>query len=275
MHNLCHNCGNSDTNEFIRQEPPRDDYFTCTKCGECDIDLDYFEQQYTEEVLQSGTIINQQNLSTRRSANDNISTYHRRAHLMERLSQSLCREPEIPDNDKQAIQEIYDGWKKFDKTFTQRIGNIQEKLYKRDVQRILRLLNSKEHNMKWTTKYLEKWKSISRFLYKYEHNTEMTLQITENQIIKIGSKFITFSHLWDRLKQEGKFPERKHFPNYNFILTLIAKDLCNIELDPEEFPLPSLKCQQKLIKYYIILAKELNFLTEDTKEKYLKTYSCS
>jgi len=216
MHNLCHNCGNSDTSEFIRQEPPRDDYFTCTKCGECDIDLDYCEQQYTEEVLQSGTINPQQNLSTRRSSIDKISSYHRRgnkilfkfflflillikkAHLMERLSQSLCREPEIPDNDKLAIQEIYDGWKKFDKTFAERVGNLQEKLHKRDVQRILRFLNSKEHNMKWTTKYLEKWKSISRFLYKHEHKQDYVgpLQITENQVIKIGSKFITFSHLW-------------------------------------------------------------------------------
>lgn len=274
MHPICHICGNSDSSEFIRQEPPRDDYFTCTKCGECDIDLDFFEQQWVEEVLQSGAVTDRQNVQFRRSANDPASSYHRRAHLMERLSQSLCREPEIEDRDKQSIQEIYDGWKNYEQKFAERVRNLQEKLHKRDIQRILRFLNNKEQTIKWTTKYLEKWKSISRFLYKYEHNQDYVgpLQISENNVIKIGSKFLRFSNLWDLLKQEGQFPERKHFPNYNFIITLIAKDLCNIELDPEEFPLPSTKCQQKLIKYYLRLAQDLNFLSEETKQNYIKLY---
>ena len=192
---------------------------------------------------------------------------------MERLSQALCREPEIEDKDKQTIKEVYDGWKNFDKEgFAKRVSKKEEHLHKKDIQRILRFLNNKEKTIKWTTKYLEKWNTIRRFLYKEEHKEDLPLKLTENNIVKIGTKFDTFSYLWDNLKREGKFPERKHFPNYNFIFTLIAKDICNIELDPEEFPLPSPKCQQKLIKYYLILAEELNFLTKDLKQKYLTQY---
>jgi len=276
---ICPNCGNSDENHFLRQDPPRDDYYVCTVCGECDLDLDFadYNGTWVSEVVASGSVGTEENSgnqkpTSRKMANDGVSTYHRRAHLMERLSQALCREPQIEDKDLQTIREIYEGWKQFDPNFSERVRKEEEHLSKKDVQRILRFLNAKEKNTKWTTKYLEKWKSVSRDLYNLEHHKDFDLGISENDVIKIGSKFIRFSNLWDEYKKSNCFPERKHFPNYNFILTLIANDLCNIQLNPYEFPLPSLKCQARLIKYYLRLAQDLNFLKEDTKKKYFIQY---
>jgi hypothetical protein len=44
-------------------------------------------------------------------------------------------------------------------------------------------------------------------------------------IIKIGTEFMLYSNSWNDLKKQGYFPERDHFPNFNFMFQAICKQL--------------------------------------------------
>ena len=80
-------------------------------------------------------------------------TYHRHAYLMECLSATCLREPNINDDDKNKIKEEYElhserTW------FHQR--KRQRLISKKDIQTILRSLNKKNNTKIFTTHYLEK-----------------------------------------------------------------------------------------------------------------------
>lgn len=253
---ICPECGNADENEFEHQRPPNDHFFVCCQCGTCDLDpLDFPRENNDSIVSPDGKSVDLPErpvsvVEERRKE----STYQRKAHLMERLSQSLCREPLISDEHLKLIQHQFENLCQGDKKF--RKAYEENRLSKRHVQRILRSLNQ-EHNTKlFTTRYLEKWQSIKQFL-----NKKQSSSFTELQAIKLGTKFNLFSKRWDELKRSGLFPERKHFPNFNYMFVQIA-NLFNLPINAEDFPQPSVKCQQKLKPYFEYLAKDLNFLSK-------------
>lgn len=78
-----------------------------------------------------------------------------------------------------------------------------------------------------------------------------------------------FSNLWNRKKQDGEFADRKHFPNFNFMFTNIAK-IEKIQFPEDEFPLPSPKCQDRLMKFFVPMAVELKFLTPEQGQTLIK-----
>jgi hypothetical protein len=269
---ICPNCGNQDENEFEHQRPPNDNFFVCCQCGTCDLDpMDFAQTNEESTCISDGKPLDlpERPVSVVQERRKE-SSYQRKAHLMERLSQSLCREPLISDEHLNLIQHQFDNLCKRDKKFRKTYE--ENCLSKRHVQRILRSLNE-EHNTKiFTTRYLEKWQSIKQFLYKNkktENNSTDQNNMTpsssssfkELQAIKLGTKFNLFSNRWDELKRMGMFPERKHFPNFNFMFVQIA-NLFKIPINVDDFPQPSLKCQQKLKPYFEYLAKDLNFLSK-------------
>lgn len=248
---VCPDCGHNSENDFIQQLPPRDHLFTCGVCGRCDIAQNEGSDFVQDDVISSGQVFQPS------VKEDRPSTYQRRAHITERLSQSLCKEPLIQKSHKELILQAGFKIAQKDPEFKTRV--LTRSIKKRDIQKILRALNRKEGTKTFTTRYLEKWKSIRSFLLNEEPP-----KLPQNKIIRLGYRMQQFSNLWDRKKQDGEFQERKHFPNFNFMFTKLAS-LDDIQIPIDEFPLPSPQCQQRLEKYFINLATELKFLTPSNK----------
>ncbi len=242
----------------------------CTLCGFIHQDLDYI--RYTE-------------LFTKDTSGDTLDVppkkrkYHRylekdrRAHLMERLSAAFMHEPEISSSDMELIR---DGHNRFmDRNFFYKLRAQSGILDKRDIQNLLRFIDDPTGNKKrmkkkrgrkafdkpyqeeakteqtekrYTVLYLEKWKSIKTALLNITPST-----LTEDDIIQLGTEFLKYSAMWNKLKIMGYFPERDHFPNFNFMFTKIAKNL-KIDITSKEFPLPNTpSCIKQLENYYNIL----------------------
>jgi hypothetical protein len=168
---------------------------------------------------------------------------------MERLSQALGREPKIKDSDLAEIKSQY----------ADSNPPADAKLTKRDIQRILRSLNAKHKSKRYTTCYLEKWRSIRAFLTGEEETEE------DVGIVRLGYIFKAFSDKWDEMTmEEGRFPERRHFPNFNFMFNQIIRlPGIKVKVNPSNFPMPSRKCSERLMPYFLAMALELNILTPD------------
>jgi len=195
-------------------------------------------------------------------------SYNRRAHINERLYAHCLREPAVPAEHHCIIQEYMDHYIRANCGAALAAGGFTPS--KRDIQRILRSLDkSKKHpEIKWCKKYLERWKSIAEFYVNpdYVFSAEMpTVQPSYNstELAYVGQLFMAFSNLWDRWqppsqkfdRSNWRWPDRKHFPNFNYMFRKIHALLGYTHHDPY-FPLP-VSSTAKLDIYYNAMCKEL------------------
>jgi hypothetical protein len=267
---VCPICGDDDVDNLREPSVGGSDLFTCANCGANNIDItfeefDLFRRRTAKNQLVSDDVL-------RALASDDFvldtslpallqffrpagKTYNRNAHFNERLSQHLCREPEIPEEHLALIKV----WcEKMDKDSLWYSRRIHKKLKKEDIRRLLRLIDKKrKEKPKFTSLYLEKWKSIRADIY----GDEAPVLKWEN-VIKILSILSRFSAKWKEIQTDSqgpRFPNRIHFPNINYIILEIAR-YEDIKLPVEEFPPPkTAKCREKLKKYFLELCKELQY----------------
>lgn len=256
-HLYCEYCNLIDSEEFQLFSGNND--YTCTSCGNTVTSVlwsQLFERGIiTNQMLDSSELVkNKEQIIEKSKENEKETSYQRKSHIMERLSQSLCREPNIPDSILDDIRKRSNQLRKEDTGYSRRFRKC--KISKQDVQRLLRHLNEEKNSSIYTTKYLEKWKTIRSILLGEDYKEYF---MPDNDVIRLGFLMNQFSEAWNRLKLKGMFPERKHFPNFNFMFCKIAA-FAKIQIKEGEFPLPkSTKCISKLEKYFQELALELNY----------------
>lgn len=149
--------------------------------------------------------------------------YQAKFHFNERMSQWCCNEPLIPDPDVKIIMDACAKYEKDGKSVDS----------KRDIQRILRSLGRK-----FSKKYLEKWLSILR-----KYNKKIYFPCPSNRLVDcLRSNFNCVLGPFENSKPKN----RKHLPNYNYII----RQLLYI-IDPEldtiySFCFPLLQSKKKV-----------------------------
>jgi len=194
------------------------------------------------------------------------NSYVREAHLNERIRQFLCIEPKIKSGDVEIIKQYFkEHWTKtiIHRFFTNfnEIDYI-EKLKKQHIRSILRNLDKYRWENKIETeetrrkffcsKYLEKWKKIKKIIFfdsknmEYDQNQKESYW-TDKEREQVIDLFLTFSTFWDlgqppsmkfKRQEFWIFYERKHFPNFNFIIRKCC-EILNIYYDKDDFPIPA------------------------------------
>lgn len=294
-------------NNFI----PSEDFdstglYVCKTCGNCCSDIvDIYstpsiELGTTDEFLPDnvgntrrdnndiivnngrGGIFNKQttNNSRSKSLNGNKQkyfkdTYKRVSHLFERIYQHLCREPEICREDMEIIRREY---KLKQKNSLVSWCKQRPIMKKKNVQIILNSIDKKNPNLKFSNKYLEKWKSIRRDLTGHEGHF-----LTQGEINKVTALFSIFSDVWNswqnprdkKTKNTWVFEGRSHFLNFNYMFRRIF-ELCEIDYDKTEWLEPITQgCKNDLDYYFNFLLKTVlnkNYLKEKqtTLDDYIK-----
>jgi len=264
----CIVCG--DTNPRNVQSEYHADYFCdlyhCLVCG-CESRFDPVPQFQVSQTYGQPVVYG------------SARSYERKSHITERLSAHICMEPHIPEHDKKIIR------KKHNEKLRQYPDSYcTGKLTKAKIRTILREIDydaiptqipadpePKENKKKngrpkiqkkrgFSTKYLEKFKSIIFFLT----DGKQTFQtMTGEDIANVGQLFNFLSQTWNKWKSENRYPERKHFPNFNLVFRRIFKELQIVNVDLEEFPLPgeeSVLCLQQYVDALIAEARLKNRL---------------
>ena len=121
--------------------------------------------------------------------------YQAKFHFNERMSQWCNQEPHIPDSHMRKILGACERY--------QEVGSPIES--KRDIQRILRSLGKY-----FSKKYLEKWLTIM----SRHHKTSLYPLPDSNLVDSLQKMFCAILPPWYKTKP----PERKHLPNYNYII---------------------------------------------------------
>ena len=104
----------------------------------------------------------------------------------------------------------------------------------------------------FTTRYLEKWKSIKAFL-----GGEVRVYTTE-ELAKVGAKLMRYSGKWDFMQPASDkeihnlwfFKNQKDFPSVNYILRKIHRELGIKGMD-SDFPIPITSNSVKQLNVYI------------------------
>lgn len=212
-------------------------------------------------------------------------TYRRKSHITERFRCHICKEPAIPENAKARIRSMYE----------QFISNGQltasQNLAKPDIQKILRQIDAEDrqqlqstnntqgtvttdnhpeegeqpptkkvkHQRGYSIKYLEKFKTIICMLAGEWQDMKY---LNDSQIGETATVFCFFSHTWDQWKREGRYPERKHFPNFNLTILRIFAEIDLLDyVDLDEFPVPDKDSSKVNLDIYI------NALVEEAYKK--------
>lgn len=153
---ICPECKNGNQFNFVPQLAPNDHLFTCGECGLCDVDTSELDDNpdnwdQIEEIERGfAPVENLDNCAIKPL--DKVSTYQRKAHITERLSQTLCKEPVIEVAHQTLIRDTFGKLLSQNKSFKK--SHQSGKICKREVQQILRSLNKTENTKKFTTKYL-------------------------------------------------------------------------------------------------------------------------
>lgn len=128
--------------------------------------------------------------------------YQAKFHFNERMSQWCGEEPHIPDADLRTI------FAACGKYIRSKDGDRDAEFKlrtKSDIQRILRTLGKK-----FSKKYLEKWLTIIR-----KYNREMPYPHPSSELVRtLQGLFNSIMEPWYKTKP----PNRKHLPNYNYII---------------------------------------------------------
>lgn len=158
----------------------RDDSVVCTECGQV--------------LTDHGSLTNVDPLC---NTNHKLSSYRRKHHINERLSQLNINESAVPDKLMRHL-------KKYLFPIFEACGDIT----KPHVQRALQYLGRRE-GRNFTTKYLEKWLQIR---YKVTGKRPNPLNESEKEsVIRI---YIAFEQFFEY----NKHPSRKHIANVNHVL---------------------------------------------------------
>lgn len=223
-------------------------------------------------------------------------TYEREAHLNERIRQHMCMEPSISRKHLEIIRLHWkNDWKR---TIICKSAKLEyaRSLRKENVQSFLRSLDEKRWRLKEETdekrkkyfcaKYLEKWKTIKKLAIENEsENNEKYIPTywTIEEINLIVDVFLKFSAAWNllqppkmkyRKKENWVFLERKHFPNFNFMIRRCC-EILEIEYDKNDWPIPkSSKCINNLNVYFRCMCKVLRLkeLTGPFQQKLDKAF---
>lgn len=208
------------------------------------------------------------------------NTYHRVAHLNERLSSAVLHDPLPPD----AVMDlIRTEWLKLQETnYFVKLRAKQGLCKKSDIRNILGSLDLNPEARKklvearvsvdnpnpnpdtgFSILYLEKWKHLGSWLTGKEPPI-----YDYHQVNRVGHLLDRFSSIWNRYqhpndKFERKywvFKDRKHFPNFNFMFQRVHE-----LLGPEytkfnpEFPVPTNgQALKRLWRYWRFIAKKAN-----------------
>jgi len=194
-------------------------------------------------------------------------SYNRRAHINERMYAHCLREPLICRHDSDIIQTKLEHHMFNNTGYTLSNATMPTK---RDIQHVLRSIDKQNLHpqTKWCKKYLERWKSIAEVFMNPQHvdyPERPTVQITytPQELSMVGQLFIAFSNVWDRWqpprmkynRSTWKFPDRKHFPNFNYIFCKIH-DLIGCSEHNVYFPVPH-SADRKLSVFFDSMCKEL------------------
>ena len=237
---VCAGCGDMDSHNLVFDEGAH----VCTRCGTVTAE-GALKPDAPSVVSQRPTV------TIRRGAR---KTYLRKAHIVERMSLALCQEPRIPRERKKII---YEQWQK---------SGLAAPATKTAVRRLLRLVDKSgvDASFNYCQKYLEKWKSIRRMIYK-RVNIPIPPLPKLDVIADIGTAFDHMSRLWTiwqmplKPRSEWKFPERKHFPSFNLTIVRLH-ELYGHPYDPDDWPLPSPACCAKVNVYIDAMFRHLGFI---------------
>lgn len=150
--------------------------------------------------------------------------YQAKFHFNERMSQWRSEEPLIPDPDIKAILESCKNY--------ELQGRIVEG--KRDIQRVLRSLGKK-----YSKKYLEKWLTILKCFKKqvfYEKPDNWLIDCLRSNFNRILGPF-----------ENTKPKNRKHLPNYNYIIRQLLYIIDPAYEIKYKFCFPLLQSKKKLL----------------------------
>jgi hypothetical protein len=160
----------------------------------------------------------------------------------------------VPEDVQQEI--IAEYTRKANSNYFEKLRAARKYINKRDIQSILRSLDVKHlresgERKKYSTKYLEKWKSIKKLL-----GGEVQTY-TPEEFSRVGARIMQYSSQWDfhqppsRSKDRSvyKFKNRKDFPNLNFIIRKIHDDIGLKHLN-KDYPLPKTRGSIGLLEEY-------------------------
>jgi hypothetical protein len=244
----CAGCGTNDFTTLNWNNDLLENPAVCTACGWVDRDID------TEKYLSFFTAyvesIHPESLQEDKRKRSKNRTARRNAHVNERLSQAINREPRICPEHVEIIRDAHEKYRTRNYFYNRR--SLNGCLNKTDVAKLLRWIDNNYRGLvkkKFSQLYLEKWKSIIVEILQCER-----FVLTERMVIAIGTEFMKYSTFWNRLVAAGRIPEnRVHFPNYNFMFCQIAREL-GYKIPVSEFPYPRTKsCVQELTKYFLMM----------------------
>jgi hypothetical protein len=230
----CTVCGNEDVTTF--QYNYDDNTTTCTQCGAM---LDSIG--WAEYIQMVPPPPKDADAKTKRKYK---GTYNRRAYIVERIAASCMCEPEIkPDEHKDIIKAEYEKYS--NRSYFERLRAQNKLINKKDIQSILRSIDKRNGNSKFTTKYLEKWKSIKNML------GAQVRVYTPEESIRVGSSLCQWSGLWNDAQPPSRaedppeqrpwvFKYRKDFPSLNYMIRRLHKKHGIKGMD-SSFPLPVTK----------------------------------
>lgn len=204
-------------------------------------------------------------------------SYRRRSHVIERLSLHLENGPDVPASGYRIIEKYFLS----DHYQARHAGR---KLGKTDIRELLRFIDAEERrrtgtNPRFTNLYLENFKQIIHHLVQgVSHGTWDTSQfdateaaidkfkvqqalfktMTPMNIMRVGRVFQIFSDIWDTWQRsdvpsERRFPERKHFPNFNMTFHRCFRilQIDDTQVDYAEFPAPKSKKSCEQVTFYL------------------------
>lgn len=217
------------------------------------------------------------------------NTYHRVAHLNERLSSAVLNDPMPPTPVMDLIEAE---WHKLQTTeYFIQLRAKQGICKKTDIKLVLGSLDDQDpitkawknqaaHDILVTARttisnpnpdpsigfsilYLEKWKHLAAHLTK---NTPPLYDY--HQLQRVGTLINRFSGIWNRYQHPNDkfhrknwvFRDRKHFPNFNFMFhrvhELLGPDYTRFN---SEFPVPTNgQALKRLWRYWRFIAKKAN-----------------
>jgi len=261
------------------------DQFVCHECGSISFGEDLLWEKCECKISKHENYIR-----TRRN------TYDREAHLNERIRQHCIKEPNISRHDMAIIRDFWSiDWKR---TIICNSDFLEyaKSLRKENIQAFLRALDEKlnpttgrrkPYQKAFCAKYLEKWKRLKKEFVSIElGNVEYKIQTwSPEEINRVVDVFLKFSMVWNILqppqmkykkKENWLFPDRKHFPNFNFMIRKCC-EIIGLYFDPFDWPIPkSSKCINNLNLYFSVMCKVLGYKelagpSQQKLEKYVKT----
>lgn len=249
MQSNCTECNNGDATLFLYDHDA--DSTICTACGFVNADMHWLEYSSLPIPIAPETGEGPTDVPVQPRKKICKFSYHRPAYLTERLRQSRLGEPRIPKEKLDLIQQEYEEFSH--RNYFQNLRKRDGIINKRDIQFVLRSLDRKLSPKKkeYTTKYLEKWMSIKKFLggavrtYTYE------------EYVKVGTRLAKLSQKWDinqpRSRKDTRdnwiFKQRMDFPGFNFLTQRINKQL-GIKGMGSAFPLPVTKPALKKLSLF-------------------------